>query len=387
MKTVLITAALLTMMEAAYAQAPTAARPPQPPPVNSPEVSADRHVTLRIFAPAADSVKLNRGDIPAPAAPMAMAKGEGGVWEVTVGPLAPGAYRYTFNVNGVAVVDPRNPAHSESNTNVWSMVTVPGASFMDANEVPHGAVAAVTYYSSSLKRNRRMTIYTPPGYEMGNDKFPVFYLLHGSSDSDASWSTVGRANFIADNLIAAKKAKPMIIVMPAGHTSTAAFRGGADEFLADFNTDIMPYVEKHYRTLAGRDHRAIAGLSMGGSQTMNIAMANLTKFGYVGVYSSGLIGTFGPPRPIAPGGPPPPPRNGANWEQDHLAALDNAAAKKGLKLLWFATGKEDGLLATTQKTVEMLKKHGFDPVLKETDGGHTWLNWRDYLIEFTPKLF
>ena len=370
------------------AQTPAAPRAPQPAPVISPEVSADRKVTFRILAPAAEAVKLNGGDIPGSGQGRPMTKGENGVWEVTVGPLEPGAYRYTFNVNGLAVVDPRNPAHSESNNNVWSMVAVAGSDFMDASNVPHGAVAALTYYSTSLQRNRRMTIYTPPGYEAGKDKYPVFYLLHGSSDSDASWSTVGRAGFIADNLISSKKAKPMIIVMPAGHTATAAFRGGGvDEFLADFNQDIMPYVEKHYRTIADRNHRAIAGLSMGGSQTLNIAIPHLNQFAYVGVYSSGLIGSFGPPRPIAPGAPPPPPRNGATWEKDHLAQLDDAAAKKGLKLFWFATGKDDGLITTTQKTVELLKTHGFNPVMKESAGGHTWLNWRDYLNEFTPQLF
>ena len=385
MKTAILALALVVanICVPLMAQTPAVPSAPQPPPVVSPEVSADRRVTFRLLAPTAENVKLNGGDIPDSGQGRPMIKGENGVWEVTVGPLNAGAYRYTFNVNGIAVVDPRNPAHSESNTNVWSMVAVPGSDFMDANNVPHGALAAVTYYSTSLKRNRRMTVYTPPGYELGKDKYPVFYLLHGSSDSDASWSTVGRAGFIADNLIATRKAKPMIIVMPAGHTSTAPRFGGVDEFLADFNEDIMPYVEKHYRTIADRNHRAIAGLSMGGSQTLNIAIPHLSKFAYVGVYSSGVVG--GLPRPAAPGAPAAPPR--ANWEEDHKTALDDAAARKGLKLFWFATGKDDRVLASTQKTVEMFQKHGFSPVMHETSGGHTWLNWRDYLNEFTPKLF
>ncbi len=315
-----------------------------------------------------------------------MTKGENGVWEVTLGPIDPGAYRYNFNVDGVAVIDPRNPSISESNNNVWSLVYVPGAAFMDTAEVPHGAVAAVTYYSSSLKRFRRMHVYTPPGYEDGKGKFPVFYLLHGAGDCDEAWTSVGRAGFILDNLIAAKKAKPMVIVMPAGHTSrTFGGRGGRgpgapDEFVEDFMNDIMPYAESHYRVYTDRGHRAIAGLSMGGSQTLNISIPHLEKFSYIGVFSSGLIGSFGG----RPGAAPP---AGPTWEEQHTAQLDNAAAKKGLKLFWFSTGKDDGLIATTRGTVEMLKKHGFEPVFQESSGAHTWINWRNYLNEFAPQLF
>ena len=132
-------------------------------------------------------------------------------------------------MDGVAVIDPRNPSTSESNNNAWSLVYVPGSDISDTKDVPHGAVASVTYYSETLKRFRRMHVYTPPGYEKGEGKYPVFYLLHGAGDSDDSWSTVGRAGFILDNLIAAGKAKPMIVVMPAGHTGAVPLRrrGGA----------------------------------------------------------------------------------------------------------------------------------------------------------------
>jgi len=354
------------------------------PPVVSPEVSADRKVTFRLQAPKAVSVLVSGGDMPGNGKGTPMAKNAEGLWEATVGPLPAGAFRYVFNVDGLNVADPRNPLHSESNNNVWSMVTVPGAEFVDTREVPHGAVAAVTYYSTALKRFRRMTIYTPPGYESGKEKYPVFYLLHGASDSDASWSSVGRAGVILDNLIAEKKAKPMIMVMPAGHTNAGGFRvpGAGDEFSKDFLTDIMPYVDKHYRVQAGRANRAMAGLSMGGNQTLSVGLPNLDKFAYLGVFSSGLIGQFGPVRQGAPARPA-----GPTFEEQHLAALDNAAWKKGLKLVWFATGKEDFLLKTTEGTVAMLQKHGFDVVYKETAGGHTWMNWRDYLNEFAPKLF
>ncbi len=291
---------------------PPAARGAAPPAVVSPEVLPDRRVAFRILAAQAENVGISGSDIPALAggrgsagAPK-MVKGENGVWEVNLGPLDPGAYRYNFSVGGVSVIDPRNPATSESNNNTWSLVYVPGSDLMDTRNVPHGAVASISYYSTALNRFRRLHVYTPPGYESGKGKYPVFFLLHGAGDCDDSWTSVGRAGFILDNLIAAKKAKPMIVVMPAGHTTSTASgaRGAAapaapaggstaqaaprDEFLDDFVTDIMPLVEKNYRVLAGRQYRAIAGLSMGGSQTLNISFSHLDRFAYIGVFSSGI---------------------------------------------------------------------------------------------------
>ncbi|HZF38690.1 MAG TPA: alpha/beta hydrolase-fold protein, partial [Blastocatellia bacterium] len=202
----------------ALAQSAAPANQQTAPVVISPEISADQQITFRLIAPQAESVKLTGSDIPGMGAGKPMTKGDNGVWELTLGPIASGSYRYNFNVNGVAVIDPRNPLVSESNNNVWSLVHVPGSEFSDTKNIPHGAVAAVTYYSTALGKFRRMHVYTPPGYESGQGKFPVFYLLHGAGDCDDSWTSVGRAGFILDNLIAAKKAKPMIIVMPAGHT-------------------------------------------------------------------------------------------------------------------------------------------------------------------------
>ena len=380
---------------------------PQAPVFTSPEVSADRRVTFRLYAPEASAVSIRASDIPAAAREGAQfTKGDNGVWELTTGALQPGAYRYVYVVNGVGVVDPRNTAISESNTTTWSVVTVPGSDAFDVRNVPHGAVSSVYYHSASLGRTRRMHVYTPPGYETSTARYPVFYLLHGAGDCDDSWTSVGRANFIFDNLIAANKAKPMIVVMPAGHTTRAPTGRGAaapggrsgqapapgaaparDEFTEDFVTDILPYVEKHYRVVADRAHRAIAGLSMGGSQTLNIGIPHLDKFAYIGVYSSGLLGSR--PTPAAAGAPAPAPAApfGNAWAQQNAATLDNAALKKGLKLFWFSTGKEDGLMPTTKSTVEFFTSHGFTPVFKESPGGHTWLNWRDYLVEFTPQLF
>jgi enterochelin esterase family protein len=386
--------ALIVLAVSIYAQNPN-----RPPPVTSPEVQADRKITFRLLAPKAESVNLSGGDIPNMGRGKEMTKGENGVWEITIGPIDPGTYRYNFNVGGLSVIDPRNPSTSESNNNVWSMVHVPGSEWQDTKNVPRGAISAVTYYSTALGKFRRMHIYTPPGYESGRGKYPVFYLLHGAGDCDEAWTSVGRAGFIIDNLLAAGKVKPMVIVMPAGHTSQNFRAGGAstapgaqpprDEFVADFVTDIMPYVEKNYRVLNDRSNRAIAGLSMGGNQSLNIAIPNLDKFAYIGVYSSGLINAFmrAPQGQPAAAGLPPITPAGEAWEKQHLAKLDDPNLKKGLKLFWFATGKEDFLLGTTKGTLELLKKHGFNPTFEETAGGHTWINWRNYLTEFAPQLF
>ena len=394
--------AAIAMLTAGVALAQPAAAPAAPrdvtpaprsqgPSVVSPEVQPDRQVVFRILAPQATAVKLAGGDVPGNNQGAPMNKGENGVWEVTLGPLEPGAYRYNFNVDGVPVVDPRNSAISESNSNVSSLVVVPGNDLMDTRNVPHGAVESITYYSTALQKFRRMHIYTPPGYELGKDKYPVFYLLHGAGDNDDCWTSVGRAGFILDNLIAANKAKPMIVVMPAGHTrpfgpGIPRPQNATDEFVQDFTQDVMPYVEKNYRVIADRSHRAIAGLSMGGNQTLNIAIPHLDEFAYIGVFSSGLIGGFGG-RVTAAAAAPAPQNSPSPWEDQHLSMLDNAGLKKGLKLVWFSTGKEDRLMPTTLNTVEMLKRHGFHPVFQESPGGHTWLNWRAYLIEFTPQLF
>jgi enterochelin esterase family protein len=354
---------------------------PQGPAVVSPEVASDRKVTFRIYAPKAESVGVFTTDLPGGFAPRAMKKGEKGVWELTLDAVEPGTYRYLFDVDGARAADPRNQAVSESNGNAWSMLHVPGSDFMDRADVPHGAVARVYYRSSVLGKDRRLHVYTPPGYEAGADKYPVLYLLHGAGDSDDSWTSVGRANFILDNLIAAKKARPMIVVMPHGHTGPFSFimpttpaRDGGPvgnaKFEDEFEKDIRPYVEKHYRVQTGRNDRAIAGLSMGGAQTLNIAAAHPAEYGYVGVFSSAVI--FG---------------RVSDWEKQNEKGLDDADTRKGLKLLWFATGKDDFLMNRTKETVELFKKHGFSPVFKETTGGHTWINWQKYLNEFAPQLF
>ncbi len=368
----------LACLFVAVAAAPGAAQSPaEASPVVSPEIAANRDVTLRLRAPYAERVELvSGGDIPG--VPMQgglpLVKGSDGVFAVKLPALAAGAYRYRFAVDGVPTNDPSNPATSESNGNAWSLFYVPGAPFMDTQRVAHGAVAEVYYYSTALGRTRRMHVYTPPGYERSRDAYPVLYLLHGAFDSDDSWSTVGRAGFIVDNLIAAGDARAMIVVMPDGHTTR--FGGGVGglnmaDFVRDFDVDIKPYVERTYRVRTDRASTAIAGLSMGGAQTLDIAFGDLASYAYIGVFSSGVFGIGA----------------NADWENAHRAALDDAASKRGLKLVWFSTGKDDFLLDTTRATVAMLEKHGFEVVYEESAGGHTWINWREYLAKLAPQLF
>lgn len=343
--------------------------------VVSPEIAANGDVTFRVRAPAAAVVKLTSGgDIPGVAADgLPMEQGDEGVWFVTMPHLASGAYRYRYDIDGVLTMDPGNPRTSESNENAWSLVYVPGDAFMDDRQASHGAVAQVSYHSTALQRTRRMTVYTPPGYTRGTGEYPVLYLLHGALDSDDSWTTVGRAGFILDNLFAADAAVPMVVVMPHGHTGPFEMGRGLqmEEFVNDFRTDIKPFVEANYRVRTDRAGTAIAGLSMGGAQTLEIATGDLDEYAYIGVFSSGVFGIT----------------EDTSWQDRHRDDLTNASLRDGLQLVWFATGSEDFLLETSRLTVKMLRERGFDVDYKESTGGHTWINWREYLHEFVPLLF
>lgn len=359
-------------------------RTPQPPPeFASTEISPTREMTFRVFAPKASSVRLSASDLPGlPQAGLEMKKSDDGVWSATTPTVPGGAYRYQFSIDGVNVLDPRNPNTSASNMNAWSLVIVPGAAYMSDTPVPHGAVASVIYPSKTLGRERRAHVYTPPQYDAGGD-YPVLYLLHGAFDSDHSWSSVGQAGLILDQLIASGKAKPMIVVMPMGHTGPFAFgRGGnfeqqMQDFVNDFKSDLRPWIERRYRVIPNREHRAIAGLSMGGAQTLSIAMGQPQDYSAVGVFSSGV---FGLDRGANEG-------PGAAWIASHSTGLNDAKGREGLKLLWFATGKDDFLLNTTKASVKLFEDKGFKPEYAETEGGHTWLVWRDYLHQFAQRLF
>lgn len=342
--------------------------------VISPEVHADNQVTFRVSAPDATQVSLGSSDLPQ--IPMRetldLQKDDSGVWSITIGPVNPGAYRYNFVVDGASVLDRLNTNLSESNDNAWSMVVIPGSELMDMQDVPHGALAEVNYYSEVLGRFRRMHVYTPPGYGLTNQNYPVFYLLHGGGDSDDSWGTVGRAGIILDNLIASGDAQPMIVVMPKGHTGVNIGPGTRNtDFHREFAQDIKPFIESNYRVMQGKVNTALAGLSMGGSQTIDIAFNDLESYGYVGVFSSGIFGII----------------DDKSWVTEHEAVLNDPSSAEDLDLLWFSTGSDDFLIETSRATVDMFAEHGFDVQYSESEGGHTWINWRDYLGQFAPLLF
>lgn len=353
--------------------------------LKSVELQPDRHVRFRIWAPNATTIKLQaEGPESTPGitpeemskymSGVSLVKGEQGVWETTIGPIAPGIYRYTFVVDGVSTTDPRNPLTSQSLIHSWSLYEVPGADFMEYKPgVPHGAIATVYYDSTATGGQRRMHIYTPPGYEAGTVRLPVLYLLHGATDSDDSWGTIGRAGAILDNLIAEGKAVPMIIVMPAGHISTEfhfspGFRMGHDAFNDDLTKVVVPYLDAHYRTAADRDHRAIAGLSMGGGQTLTIALTDSADFAYVGVFSSGWF-----------------PNMLQDEENTDLAQYRSSG--KPFRLFWVDAGKYDIALSNSHATVALLNKAGIKVDDHESGGFHAWNNWRDYLHLFAQLLF
>ncbi|HVK07203.1 MAG TPA: alpha/beta hydrolase-fold protein [Gemmataceae bacterium] len=375
---------LLTLV--GFHDSPAAAQQPKKEPgpnarVASPEVHPDRKVTFRIRAPKATEVSV-RGDWMASAA--TLEKDSNGVWSVTVGPLTPDFYSYAFTVDGVRTLDPSNPTIKQGIASLDNMffLTGPEADFQDNKPVPHGDVRKVWYQSATLKDQRRMHIYTPPGYDTGAEKYPVFYLLHGGGDEDSGWSTVGRVGFILDNLIAAKRARPMIVVMPNGSLPRPAVAPGAklnpkemaafqERFTNELLTDVVPQVEKHFRVKPGPENRALAGLSMGGGQTTRVLTTRPDQFGYVAIWSAGLFG-----------GDP------AGFERQSDAFLKNATGvNKSLRLLEITVGDKDFALAGSKALSGVFAKHGIKHELKITGGGHTWLNWRQYLNELAPKLF
>jgi enterochelin esterase-like enzyme len=365
---------------AGFAGTPTTAQQP-PLRVVSPEVHADKKVTFRIHAPKATEVTF-RGDWMTGAAEK-LAKGEKGIWSVTVGPLAPDFYSYAFTVDGVRTLDPANPTIKQGNVNNMFFLAGPEADFQDNKPVPHGDVRMVWYQSGTLQDQRRMHVYTPPGYDASSDKYPVLFLLHGAGDEDSAWSTVGRVGFILDNLIAAKKAKPMIVVMPNGSLPWPALASGGnpnammaallDRFTDELLKDIVPYVEKHFRVKTGPENRALAGLSMGGVQTTHVLATNPDQFGYVAIWSTGIFGGD---------------RDTGAFTQQYAAFLKNAqGVNKSVKLLDITVGDKDFILSASKALSSVYTKHGIKHQLKLTGGGHTWINWRQYLNELAPKLF
>jgi enterochelin esterase family protein len=349
----------------------------------STEVLGDSRVMFRLCAPEATAVIVTSSDY-APAIPMgfgggppglALAKDTSGLWSATTSaPFEPGTYRYNFRVDGARVPDPQATRFSHERVATNSVLEVPGAegAFQAYDpKIAHGAVSTVEYWSTSLGAKRRAHVYTPPGYMKNATRYPVLYLVHGAGDSDDSWTSVGHANYILDNLIAAGKATPMIIVMPFGHTPD---RPGADmlvnqDFGNDLVKDVIPYVEANYRTQASTNSRAMAGLSMGGAHTLQFGLTNPERFGYVGIFSMGLMDTT----------------QLASYEKRNAGALTRGG--KSFKLVYYAVGKDDFLYKSVAPTRAILDKYGVKHVYNESPGGHTWTNWRHYLADFAPRLF
>jgi enterochelin esterase family protein len=365
-----------------FACLPVAAQQPQPATPNStlksPEVLPDRQVTFRIYAPKATEVTIN-GDFVAQGRAKGgpLTKEDNGVWSITIGPLVPDFYSYAFMVDGVRTVDPKNARIKPGINDVTNMFEVPGeqAEYEDTRLVPHGEVRAAWYQSSTLDMMRSMHVYTPPGYDSGNVRYPVFYLLHGGGDDDSGWSTIGRAGFILDNLLAEKKIKPMIVVMPNGSMPPSANRTQAqttDLFADELLKNVIPFVEKNYRVIANRENRAIAGLSMGAGQTLRVVPYNLDKFAYAGMWSNGIR-----------------PEQQADFEKNNEAFLKNPAkTNKDLKVLYLAVGEHDTVVGGRAQALDaLLTADGIKHEFHVTEGGHTWINWRHYLHDYSQLLF
>lgn len=354
------------------------AQQPQVPNVTSPEVQSDGKVTFRFVAPNAKDVKLNfEGETK----PLDMTRDESGVWSLTLGPLQPEIYGYEFIADGVSLMDPNNPSIKANLLNPQNMVHVPGAApqLWEVAEVPHGVVHHHFYKSAVVGDQRDYYVYTPPGFDpKAKTKYPVLYLLHGYSDGADGWSAVGQANVILDNLIAQGKVKPMIVVMPLGYGTPDMIKLkwdvwqhpdirqlNFDNFRKALLTEVIPQVESGYPVSTKREDRAIAGLSMGGSESLLTGLNNLDKFAYVGAFSAGRLH-----EPYAPNFP----------------ALE-AKQTAQLKLLWIACGTDDHLIDDNRKVKAWLKSQSIPFTDIETPGAHTWMVWRSNLIAFTPLLF
>lgn len=343
-----------------------AGRGPQAAPVISPEIAADRKVTFRLRAPNAKAVtvsgQLTRGAT-------ALAKDDSGLWSATVGPLEPGVYEYSLNVDGIAMIDPANRDIKPMRAPRTSILEIPGepALIHDFQAVPHGKVTLHWYASKSLGRRRAMQVYTPPGYDAdATGRFPTMYLFHGSGDNEATWVAHGHAHWILDNLIAQKRAKPMIVVMLDGHAAmpgpNTARNANTIAFERDLLEDAMPLVVASYRTRENAASRAIVGLSMGGGQSLTIGLKNPDQFAWVGGMSSSVA-------------------NGASL------ITEPVALNRQLKLLWFACGKDDSLIKANQDFDAALTAQNVKHEFVSTEGNHSWPVWRRYLADFAPKIF
>jgi enterochelin esterase-like enzyme len=341
----------------------------------SPEVKPDHTVTFRLFAPTASEVVLmgSPGILEVIKKPMPLQKDDKGVWSVTVGPLQPGFYTYGYAIDGgLRMPDPSNPNLELRRWGTTSMFTVPGTekAVFEERSVPHGTIHVNFYDSKNLNTSRMVYVYTPPGYESGQQKYPVLYLLHGNGQIESSWTWTGKANFIMDNLLADGKVKPMIVVMPYGHIPremkpgpvAPAGPGDAQAIEKELLTGVKPLIEGKYRVLADRQHRAIAGLSMGAAQSLSIGLHNLDLFAYIGAFSGG--------------------GNMAEWQK-----IDSGILNGNLKVLWVGCGTEDAAYQSVKGMDDLLTGKNVKHVFNPSGGGHSWPNWQVYLSRYAPLLF
>jgi enterochelin esterase-like enzyme len=363
--------------------------------VRSPEVLADGRITFRLLAPNATDVVL-QGNW-AGGRDLKMTRDTAGVWSVTTAALQPELWAYTFSVNGVRTLDPRNYNVVRDGVGFMNTLLVPGdaSAVFQARAVPHGTMTTQWFQSADMKAARRMIVYTPPGYEGSTARYPVLYLLHGSGGDEAAWPDMGVANVIMDNLAAAGRIKPMIVVMPNAYWNETAsldvagprtapppgVGSGNTEFAPHERAivnDIIPFVEKHYRALAGRENRAIAGLSMGAGIAMNVGLKRLDVFASVGIMSSGTFGR-------AVNGVVP----GANLLEQVSPGFfaDPAATNKKLKVLFFSCGTEDNRIEALTKVEADLRTRKIDFTFKRYPGEHEWKVWRHSLVDMAPMLF
>lgn len=357
--------------------------------VKSAEILPDNSVIFRLLSKDAGSIAVSGDWMPGFGTSFPMVKNDTNLWTLTVGPLKPELYSYTFLIDGIRVLDPNNPLVKRDGSRNESMLLIPGAEsdLYLVKDVPHGTLIKIWYESPTLKLSRRIYVYTPAGYENSKIKYPVFYLLHGGGGDEDAWTTLGRTCQIMDNLIAQGKAKPMIVVMPNGNPGQAAaftdapvklvkdasasYDMGKGLFEESMVKDIIPYVESHYRVIADKNNRALAGLSMGGMQTLTLTGNYPSMFGYIGVMSMGLVDVT---------------TMGLKPDPDQDKKFDTLKSS-GYKLYWVGVGKEDFLYKSVQILRSALDKHGLKYTYRESTGGHTWANWRIYLSEFTPELF
>jgi enterochelin esterase-like enzyme len=373
LKTLVLLSPVLSSLTLTFAFAQT----PPPPPVHSPDVQPGGRVTFRLRAPSAQKVTVS---LEGSKGPLAMQKDEQGVWSVTTDPLAPDMYGYSFEADGVRIVDSVNTEIKPNLLSLSNVVHVPGPTpdLWDQTDIPHGQLHHHFYRSAVVGDNRDFYVYTPPAYDpSASTRYPVLYLLHGFSDDASGWSAVGKANLIMDALIAQNKSKPMIVVMTLGYGApeyVSRNRAPNDQALRDKNInnfrdaligEVLPAVERAYKVDASRDSRAIAGLSMGGAETLLIGLNRLDKFSWVASFSAGGVG------------------------EDFAKAFPNltAEANSQLHLLWVACGTEDRLITPNRKFVEFVKSKGVNVTPIETPGMHTWMVWRRNLATVAPLLF